>query len=92
MRLNLKVYFNFDTIANKWCQITHLSRKSKYCISSYSFHGNYSFLDLKIQRSQYIMPKVTVHKGAETIQGRKLFNYMRKYGIFRRILSNGYFH
>ena len=29
-------------------------------------------------------PKVTVHKGAETIQGRKLFkrgNYMRKYGI-----------
>ena len=29
-------------------------------------------------------PEVTVHKGAETIQGRKLFkggNYMRKYGI-----------
>ena len=29
-------------------------------------------------------PKVTVHKGAETIQGRKLLkggNYMRKYGI-----------
>ena len=29
-------------------------------------------------------PKVTVHKCAETIQGRKLFkggNYMRKYGI-----------
>ena len=34
--------------------------------------------------SQYIRPKVTVHKGAETIQGRKLFkggNYMRKYGM-----------
>ena len=42
------------------------------------------FLQLEIQRSQYISPKVTVHKGAETIQGKKLFkgwNYMRKYGI-----------
>ena len=55
-----------------------------YCISSYSFRGNYSFLKLEIQRSQYIRPNVTVHKGAETFQGRKLFkggNYMRKYGI-----------
>ena len=53
-----------------------------YRISSYSFRGNYS---LEIQRSQYIRPKVTVHKFAETIQGRKLFkggNYMRKYGIY----------
>ena len=36
------------------------------------------------QRSQYIRPKVTVHKGAETIQRRKLLkggNYMRKYGM-----------
>ena len=44
------------------------------------------FLHLEIQRSQYISPKVTVHKGAETIQGRKLFkgrNYMRKYGILK---------
>ena len=58
--------------------------KWEYCISSYSFRGNFSFLNLEIQRSQYIRPKVTVHKGAETIQGRKLFkggNYMRKYGI-----------
>ena len=48
------------------------------------YRGNYSFLNLEIQRSHYIRPKVTVHKGAETIQGRKLFkggNYMRKYGI-----------
>ena len=44
-----------------------------YRVSSYSFRGNYSFLDLEIQRSQYIRSKVTVHKGAETIQGRKLF-------------------
>ena len=60
-----------------------------YRISSYSFRGNYSFLNLEIQRSQYIMPKVTVHKRAETIQGRKLFkggNYMRNYGSCRNSL------
>ena len=37
------------------------------------------------ERSQYIRPKVRVHKGAETIQGRELFkggNYMRKYGMY----------
>ena len=53
-------------------------------ISSYSFRGNYSFLNSEIQRSQYIRPKVTVHKCAKTIQERKLFkggNYLRKYGI-----------
>ena len=38
----------------------------------YSFRGKNSFLNLEIQRSQYIRPKVTVHKCAETIQGRKL--------------------
>ena len=43
------------------------------------------FLNLEIQRSQYIRPMVTVHKGAETIQERKLFkgrNCKRKYGNF----------
>ena len=30
------------------------------------------FLSLEIQRSQYIRPKVTIHKCAETIQGRRL--------------------
>ena len=35
-----------------------------YRISLYSFRGNYSFFNLKIQR-----PKVTVHKCAETIWG-----------------------
>ena len=57
---------------------------SNYRISSYSFRGNYSFLNLEVPRSQYIRPKVTVHKGAETIQGRKVIkggNYMRKYGM-----------
>ena len=54
-----------------------------YRISSYSFRGNYSFLNLEIQRSQYIRPMVTVHKCEETIQGRrKLFNYMKKYCNF----------
>ena len=48
-----------------------------YRISSYSFRGNYSFLNLEIQRSHYIRPKVTVHKGAETIQGRKLYEEIR---------------
>ena len=37
----------------------------------YSFQGNYSFLNLEIQ--WYIRPKVTVHNGAETIRGRKLY-------------------
>ena len=58
-------------------------------ISSYCFSGNYSFLSMEIQRSQYIRPKVTVHKGAETIQGRKLFkggNYIRNTIIFGRRL------
>ena len=48
-----------------------------YRISSYSFRVNYSFLNLEIQRSQYIRPKVTVHKGVETIQGRKLYEAIR---------------
>ena len=61
---------------------------STYRISSYSFHGNFPFLDLEIQRLQYIRPKVTVHKCAETIQGMKLFkggNYMRKYGMSKNM-------
>ena len=61
--------------------------KTKYRISSYSLREKYSFLNLEIQRSQYIRPKVTVHKCAETSQGRKLVkggNNMRKYGILRK--------
>ena len=61
-----------------------------YRISSYSFRGNYYFLNLEIRSSQYIRPKVTVHKGAETIQGRKLFkggNYMRKDGSEKIMIS-----
>ena len=64
--------------------LTILCQKDRYHITSYKFCGNYFFLHLEIQRSQFISPKVTVHKGAETIQGRKLFkggNQMRKYGI-----------
>ena len=57
-------------------QIVH-NEKKNYRISSYSFRGNYSFFDLEIQRSQYISSKVTVHKCAETIQGRKLYEEIR---------------
>ena len=48
-----------------------------YRISSYSFRGNYSFLNLEIQRSHYIRPKVIVHKGEETIQRRKPYEEIR---------------
>ena len=55
--LNREVSFRF-----RFCE-------SDYRISSYSFRGNYSFLNLEIQRLQYV-------------NVRKLFkggNYMRKY-------------
>ena len=45
----------------------------EFSVSSYSFGGNYSFLNLEIQMSQYIRPKATVHKCVETIQGWKLY-------------------
>ena len=69
------------------------SGQIKYRISSYSFRGNYSFLNLEIQRSQYIQPKVTVHKCAETIQGRKLFKggntYVKlKHSFMLRYIDN----
>ena len=54
-----------------------------YRISSYSFCGNHSFLNLEIQRSQYIRPKVTVYRCAETIQGRKLYEEIR-YDLFHQ--------
>ena len=53
--------------------ISFCKRNTVFPQSSYSFRGNYSFLNLEIQRSQYIRLKVTVHKCAETIQGRKLY-------------------
>ena len=47
--------------------------ETTYRISSYSFHGNYSFLDLEIQRSQYIkvrkLFKGANYSRAETIWG-----------------------
>ena len=48
-----------------------------YRISSYSFRGNYSFLNFEIQRSQYIRQKDIVDEGAEAIQGRKLYEEIR---------------
>ena len=49
-----------------------------------TFKVLFTLASLINMHAQYIRPKVTVHKGTETIQGRKLFkggNYMRKYGI-----------
>ena len=47
--------------------------KSKYRISSYSFRGNYSFLNLDIQKSQYLKVRKLFKGGnysrAETIWG-----------------------
>ena len=51
--------------------------QSKYRISSISFRGNYSFFGFG--SSQYIRPKVKVHKFVETIQGRKLFKGEKLY-------------
>ena len=45
----------------------------EYRISANSFRGNYSFLNLNL----CTVTKVTVHTGAETIQGRKLFAEIR---------------
>ena len=66
--------FNWDRI-QKFSTLTTNSNftRKDYHISSYSFRGNYSFLNWGIQRSQYIRPKVKVHKCAGTIQGRKLY-------------------
>ena len=64
------LFHNFDLC-------TDTLQKIEYRISSYSFRGNYSFFDLEIQRLQYIRPKVTLHKCAETIQGRKLYEEIR---------------
>ena len=46
------------------------------------------FLGLEIQRSQYIRPKVTVYKCAETIQGRKLYEEIR-YMYFKQNIGGG---
>ena len=63
------IFWKIFVPASKTC----FAKNMKYRISSYSFRGNHSFLNLEIQRVQHIRQKVPVHKGAETIQGRKLF-------------------
>ena len=45
----------------------------RYHISSYSFHGNYSFLNLEIVENSNSCRKFQFFT-SETIQGRKLFN------------------
>jgi hypothetical protein len=79
--------------------------ESTYRISSYSFRGNYSFLNLEIQRSQYInvwkLFKGGNYSRAETVWGNKvliiyvfilfIWNYNRvlKYHIYRLDGWNG---
>ena len=48
--------------SGKWLNCCNFNHKSRYPIASYSFRGNYSFLNLEIKRSQnnYIRPKATV--------------------------------
>ena len=62
----------------------------KYRISTNSFRGNYSFLKLFGQRSQYINIKIPLHKHsenrgnysrAETIRGSTVPNYLLLYSI-----------
>ena len=48
-------------------------------IHTYLLHGRKSILPDTVS-AKYIRPKVTVHKGAETIQWTETI-YMRKYGI-----------
>ena len=64
---------------------THLNDKyfAKLLMQSSESRRIPYFLIRKLLFFEFGNPKVTVHKGAETIQGRKLFmggNYMRKYG------------
>ena len=44
-------------------------------------------MNLEIQRSQYLRPKVTVHKCVETIQGRKLYEEIRYVELFFQMKS-----
>ena len=70
-------YANFSDLSTPIYAIVSCVKKFRYHISSYTFCGNYFFLHLEIQRSQYISPKITVHKGEETIQERKLYEEIR---------------
>ena len=49
----LKLVIDTELLHNKHCRscIDQNSNKNNYCISSYSFRTNYSFLNLEIQRS-----------------------------------------
>ena len=73
---DLKTIIGFPAYTSADNEVINLITSNfKYRISSYSFRGNYSFLFWIW--SQYIRPKVTVHKCAETIQGRKLYEDIR---------------
>ena len=48
-----------------------------------------NIVSAEIQRSQYIRPNVTVHKCAENIQGRKLYEEIRYVHYEPSMLSQG---
>ena len=82
------VIFHFEKFTPKSaCSITFecFFSNNDYRITSYSFRRNYSFLDLEIQRSQYIRPNVTKHKCAENIQGRKLHEEIRYLELYIKL-------
>ena len=71
VQLNISGHPEMSRIKNVRLNRVTFKKITAYCISSNSFFGNYSFLNLEIQRSQYINMG-NLFKGG---------NYMRKYGI-----------
>ena len=79
MNCSLKTFSQIFSILVKCIETKVIKSSSSYTAfpHKYSFRGNYSFLNLEIQRSQYIRPKVTIHNCVEIIQGRKLYEEIR---------------
>ena len=71
---------------------SYFVRTLDYCISSYSFHRNYSFLNLEIVANSNICCIISIlylinwFFAAETIQGRKLYEEIQ-YFLPHKILS-----
>ena len=75
-------FSNLESLRPKYLKQNSLSRAKKYRISSHSFRGNYSFLNLEIQRSKYInlrkLFKAGNYSRAETIWGNTVFMWFEK--------------
>ena len=68
-------YYSVYVLIN-WINYKNI-QAARYSISSYSFRGNYSFLDSEIQRSQYINVRKLFmgvnYSRAETIFGNMVY-------------------